>query len=519
MLFKRLTTLTTLISFLATSTLSLAPSAVMAAPIADCSNTSAVIHGQVPGCGGVTMGNQSIGFPTLQWDKVGAEFVIPKSTSSPLSIQGSSVSITANKAATALGVSSDKVLSTLQTFPSNVPMVVGRFGTANNLLKIDIYKIARQNAVAQLYHATFAPQHGDYWKANRSYIDPALRAAGNTWGKNPFDSFKGGDDAFHSISFSAAQVAVGHAQRLVGAPYSMLVIDGQRFDQQTSSSGWFVTTTTVTTKGFIKPRYMLGLPERVTSLSASLGRPGFCVDNPAVAADCPAYATATAGVLFQEMEGGTLSAQEDLVYQNQDSHSGLSLLGGILLVFIASFLVAEFLPALLNAAPATTGLGLGATPGYTGLLFSTGAANLGGAVIGSSLSAAAIDATAFGVLGALGGANLSTPIDSGLAFLTAGSVAKTDSGYGFHDLGQMNQHQRGLAQNVPAYVTGTLTTGMSGLKSTLYGGCAEGTLLSNCSSNSGVIPHVDQYSEQNTMIFFKDNNGVVIRSNDGTPLP
>lgn len=487
--------------------------------------------GTDPKCAAVRIGGVPVAYPKLQWEKISDVALTTSPGPNAMPLGGSESVALANRTALALGVSASDVVNANTMFPANVPYVFGRFNPLNGTLRIDVFKLEKgtvgTDVKAGLYHATFTPAHGDHWKASRSYIAPDAYKAGVTPGVNPFASFaKPGEDIFQNISFGGAQVAVGHAMRMAGAPLGMLSVADSRVSTKTKKGGGLFTKKIETwVLGHTKSKWFIAQPTEVLSRSTTLGSASFCAQDPTLES-CPMYQTAVSGVSFEEFEGGTLNAQEDEFTLDYQKKSGLSFLGALVLGVVGSFALA----GILGAAGITAGAAGGATAGGGASAMTMGTFGnflvSQGAISGFSSVAGAIAVEALYVsasMAVMAGANLSSVIQAKPAALLG--IVKVSKGAA--DNPTLDKYHTKLnAELVPRTETplSTATIGsnqmLTSFSKTVMGDCSVDSKLADCSSESGMIPKVDQFQEQNRVEFIKDSGGSVIRdANSGATIP
>lgn len=491
-------------------------------------NASLADAGQDPKCAAVRVGGVPIAYPKLQWEKLTEVSLAAKAGSTEM-VGGSQAVALANRTALALGLSPSDIANVNTTFPANVPYVFARYNPLDMTLRIDLFKLDKQidggGPKAYMMHSVFTPAHGDHWKANRSYIHPDAFTAGTTPGLNPFEAFKQtGSNEFHDISVAGAQVAVGHAMRMSGAPLGMLAVTETRFSQVTKKSGGvFKKTIRTWTYGHAKPRWMIAQPADVLSRSTTAVFASFCAHDPRID-ECPRYQTAVSGVSFEEFTGGTLLEDEEKWEVDFQKKSGLSFLGALILGVLGSFAISALMASAgislgaTGAAGAVGGAGSGTALGSFGSFltsqgFITGVTGLGQAI---AIEAAYVAAS----MAVIGGANLSSVIAMSPAVLL-GSVRVHK---GFQSPAELNKIQAKLNTEVSARVRGNFHdaapdsgTSLKGFSRTVMGDCEVGRKLADCSAgSSGMVPRVDQFSEQNRVQFTKETNGAVTR--DSNPL-
>lgn len=460
----------------------------------------ASVNGTAPDCVGATIGGVPYAAPKIKWERV-SELQTSVQTGSD-NITGTPESIIlANRAAQELGISESDLANFATVYPSNVPYVYGRYNPQDATLRIDMFKLERytENGIPRigLLHAAFTPEHGNHWLLNRSYISPSAYQLGTSPGVNPFASFaRSGSESFHNISLEGAKVAVGHAQRLVGAPMSLLQLMEVRLSQRTKKSGnAFKKKIEMWVYAHAKPRWFIGQPVQTLQRTSTEPMSAMCATDPA-ASSCPAYATAVAGVNFEEFSGGSLKSNEDTWTIDYKKKSGLGFLGALVLGVLGSFAMAGIMSAagFGTAAGATTAGTAGTTMGTWGSFL----ANSG--VISSQMSlAGAIAVEAAFVSGSmvLQGANL-------------GSIIKADGGILLGNVqtmngkltpGDLSEYGRRANAQVSPRTNSSLREMTTGSEKTLS--AFSGTLLGDCPLNSpncanaGVLPRPDAHVQTN----------------------
>jgi hypothetical protein len=492
-------------------------------PIPTCTGWSAR-NGSDIACGARTVAGVDIPFPKLAWDKISdMPLAASLSNADNAILGGPEAQALANSTALALGLSSKDIASAASVFPSNVPYVFGRYNPIDSTLKIDLFKVVKTvengQVKAGLYHAVFAPAHGDYWKASRAYLDPTTFKAGMSPGVNPFSTFAGADSAFHSISLAGAQVAVGHAMRLAGAPLSLLAVADVRMDTRKKKSGNALRKKTeVWVYGYAKSKWYIGQPKDVLSQSTTLSTAAFCAQNP-TATDCPLYGTAVSGVAFEEFEGGVLDSTENQWTLDYQKSSGFTFIGALLIAVVASFAIVAAAGALgvagATAGAAGSGAGVASSMGTFGQFLVTSgyiSANAGLATM-VGVEAAYVGTT----MAILGGANLSSTIATKPGVLL-GRVTVQE---GRQEPGSLSTYQSKLNGFVAPLTTNTFPgigsdASLASFSKTITGDCGLTSTSAACGV-TGVISRKDDYVETQTLNLIRDNNGVVIRdtSNPG----
>lgn len=486
-------------------------------------NASLADAGQDPRCAAVRIGGVPVAYPKLQWEKISEVPLASKAGSTEIA-GGSQAMTLANRTALALGLSPSDIANVNTTFPANVPYVFARYNPIDLTLRIDLFKLDKQvdtsGAKAYMMHATFTPAHGDHWKANRSYIHPDAYTAGTTPGLNPFSAFlQSGSNEFHNISLAGAQVAVGHAMRMSAAPLGLLAVSETRFSQVTTKSGGlFKKTVRTWTYGHAKPRWMIAQPTDVLSRSTTPAFAAFCANDPNIE-ECPRYQTAVSGVSFEEFTGGTLLEEEEKWEVDFQKKSGLSFLGALVLGVLGSFAISALMASAgislgaTGAASAVGGASSGTALGSFGSFLTTQGVITGVTGLGQAI---AIEAAYVALsMAVVGGANLSSVIAVSPGVLL-GSVRVHK---GLQSPQELSRIQAKLNTEVSSRVKGEFHKGgpdsgsaLKGFNRTVMGDCEVGKKLSECSASAnGMVPRVDQYSEQNRVEFTKETNGSVVR--------
>lgn len=494
--------------------------------------TSSADTGAESKCAAVRIAGSVVSYPKLDWQFI-SELPSPAVIDAAASLVGTAINSTGNRSADALGVGPSELARMVSTFPSNMPYVLGRYNPLDATLRVDVFKLERTSANGQvkagLYQAQFGPGHGDMWKAARSYLHPDDFKAGLIPGVNPFAAFKqSGDDNFHSISLSAAQVAVGHAMRATGTPFAMLVVAQPRISQKTTKSGgWLKKTTRTWIYGHAKPQWFVAQSAATLSRSSTQAVASFCATDPAQTT-CPAYGTAVSGVSFEEFEGGTFDGTEQMWELDYFQKSGLGFLAMLIIAVVASYAMMGLMTAAMGSAAAGAGAGAaagagagaagaGAAAGASGAMMgSWGSLMVQGGLIGGAGTiggAIAIEAAVIAGGMVLGGANLGSTFDASLQnLLFASPVAK-----GTMDAPNLSAYEGKLNLELGPRSTGDLAKepALSAVTSTVLGGCTLGSMARDCAGSTdgaGVISRPDEFREQNGVQFMQDTGGRLIRS-------
>jgi hypothetical protein len=435
---------------------------------------------------------------TLNWENLGAMPAVSTSKTGDSSDgSGSFALVSANRAAQAVGITSDKMARIIDTFPSNMPIVFARYTTGANTLRIDIFMTRKANGKTMALHSEFTPQQGTLWGAQRTYQDPSTKAAVYEPGPNPFARFDAGDGLFHNINLTGAYTAVGHAMRLVGAPIGLLATSHYRLEQHVDSSGGvFVKKTTIKINGYTSPRWVIGMPSKL----APGGETGaICATDDAT---CPVYAIAPALVNFVQWQGGNMLQNEDLLYHHEESHSGLTIVTMMIIVGLITFAATSALTAALG--PTAAG---GARPvGVMSHLLTSGYPSLG--IPGLGLQ--------YGV----GQIALADSIGYGLTTMATGNTMDlTDvqnAIYGHVDKGfdappsDVDKYSQALINATLPKMTGNVTNSLSATEGVLYGSCPPGSPLAGCPGSNGIIARDDAYIEHDEPQFVQDNGKPLI---------
>lgn len=379
------------------------------------------------------------------------------------------------------GLSSKDMSDRIAQFPKNMQYVFAAYSPETTTLHVEVQKIEKlPNGKIEIRNADFTPWHGEHWKRGQKYLTPAEKS----WdpfraGYNPFEKFKGAsttDKVFHNVSWAAAKVIIGHAQRYYNAPISFTALTSSRFTQDVkTSSGLFTSTITVTVKGFARPKWYVGTPVELQP-TGEMG--AICVGPGGTAAGCDAPEhVAHAGVTFMPWEGGNMPSVEDMVYKWVQSTTSFTVL------FFAVIL------AIL-----TWGIALIATAGA------------GVVISGVTISA--------GTLGAVAG------ITYGLAFSAFSGNGLLDAQAGFFgDVGDgvlqapsadanANKHTKNLAKAIQEnHIDPVYGYGLSGPTQLYKGACPEGYTVQQCNDaglDPGTMWRPDTYAEFNTVLDMRE---------------
>lgn len=481
-------------------------------------------------CAVVPIGGVNVTYPKLQWDFQAEMPLSPKHGGKALET-GSETERLANRVALALNKSAEEVATANSMAPSNVPYVLARYNPADATLRIDIFKLEKVmkpgGYTAGMYHATFTPHHGDYWRANRSYISPEALQGGVTPGRNPFAAFaKPGSEVFHDISFEGAKVAVGHAMRLAGSPLGILTHPEARLSSRTKkSSSFFKKKVETWVYGHAKTKWYLAQPADILSRSTTLQMSSICTSD-VTSTSCPVYEAAVSGVAFEHFEGGTLDSAEERWTLDYQKKSGFTFIGALVIGLALSFSVAGALAAVSTGGLATgisAGTVAGGAAGATGLTGTIGAAVLGaapasslaGLVSSGFAGALAVESVALGVgIGMTGGASLGSFGAGGMGLL---DNVKGAVGVGRAEARSMSKYETKLNGILAPRVAGKVhnvsvssAPALNDFKSTVMGNCELNQRAGAC-ANSGILPRIDQYQEMNSYEFVRDNKDYIVR--------
>lgn len=352
-------------------------------------------------------------------------------------------------------------------------------------LHVEVQKIERlPNGKIQVRNADFTPWHGEHWKRAQKYLTAAEREldpfrAGN----NPFANFQGADvsdKVFHNVSWTAAKVIVGHAQRYYGAPISFVAVTNSRFTQEVkTSSGLFTSSITVTVRGFAQPKWYVGTPIELQP-TGEMGM--ICVGAAATANSCDAPAhVAHAGVSYMPWNGGNMPSPEDLVYQWVQKKTGFTVLFFAVVLALLTWGIAA-----IAAGPSGTILG-GMFTG--GLAPSTVALTVGVTY--------AVANTAFHSGGGL------TQLQDGFFGATGSGVLPPPSADS-----SASQHTKNLAKAIHQnHIDPSYGYGLSGTTQLYKGACPEGYSVKECTDASldpGTMWRPDTYAEYNTVLDLRE---------------
>jgi hypothetical protein len=435
-------------------------------------------------CAVVKAGPNSVPIPRMQWDLVSSDATDDMAKIVSVANLDRNT-VTGNSSASAAYLTADKVPTALNSFPANVPLVIGRYEPVSMTLHVDVFKIEHQQVNGKMtnavYHANFAPAYGDYWKAMGTYLSPEQRQKGTAVGPNPFAPFGApGDDSFSNITMSGAMVVLGHAQRYVGAPMSVLVNHIPSTEQKTQKSGGLFRKKVKTTiTYYVTPEYYVGAPNSLQGGTTAT----YCATDPGSDGDCPSYAIASSGVGFMKLEGGNTIETKEKISEWSQTKSGWTLLAIFVFAFVLSFAFAAVGPAI-----AATGGTAGAISG------GFWSAVLGG---GTFMDAGLYTAITAAKGGGFGGVYGST----GMFYAQPKAL----------DFAKPPEHEstKQYLDQIRGRYTGALDSAISGARQQFLGNCGSDTLQKNCSGASGIVPRADQYQQFNSVEFVRDNGAPV----------
>lgn len=377
-----------------------------------------------------------------------------------------------------LGLSSREISDRMSRFPANASYVFAAYSPENGELSVEVHRIEkRPDGVIYIDQADFTPWHGEKWKAAGKYRTAAEITFGAA-GYNPFENFKGAsseDPVFHNISWTGAQVAIGHAMRNYGAMIGFIAVSQSRTTQSQSSSGnFFKKTVTTTVKGWVKPEWYIATPVELQQENAQIA--SICVSavqtaTETTSCDDPAH-VAISGVSISPWKGGNMPMDEEMVYQWTHKQSSWTIAFFAVVLAIVTWGIAT---ALVQVAPhlvAATGLPAGGLAAVAGV----------------------------------GYAVASTALHSGGGVTQAqrGFFGSTGNGVFKVDLGSMSVQSRGLAQGVrnKHVLSGWGSNTVSSTK-LFKGACGEDKTVAECTAlglDSGQMWRGDTYQEVNTTL-------------------
>jgi hypothetical protein len=497
------------------SSLGLANPAV--AQLRTCADATAARRGELPQCAVLGTGASAFAYRKLQWEPLSTQTLALTANAPDFAAATNPETLRVSSlAARALGddVTAADLATAIALFPSNVPFVVGRYNPLNAELAVDIFKLQKTLKPAgtevTLLHARFGPEHGEYWQAAGAYVSPDAHRAGEV-GLNPFARFIGPEeDIFTGISLPAAQVAVGHAMRLVQAPFAALAAFTPNIRTEKKVKKSLLTKkTTVIWYGEATPVWYLAMPAHLARATPSATQPGFCAADPA-STSCPWYETAVAGVTFDQFEGGTLNNFTDSWELQRKSQSGLSFVGMVVAGLLMGAAFAAVMPAVGAAGTAVGQAGLQSATASIGGLFTWAGAATSTFTAAGVTSALALETAFWATAGVLAGGNLGSTfnfsgplhweVDRGLNAapaldaLNAKLLARTDP----------LMRSAPTAQDWPA---------LTGIRTTVQGDCSLEKSLAQCAgAASGIVQRTDQFLEFDSARFVRDNGGEVLRN-------
>lgn len=463
-------------------------------------------------CTRIKVGANTVSYPKLKWtlvSKDASRAAIPVLTNAAANDMGRNA-VTGNDAAQVLALSAAQAPTAMSSFPSNVPMVVGRYEPMSKTLRVDIFKIERLmvdgTTVNALYQSAFSPAYGDFWKAAGTYLSADERKLGNSIGPNPFSAFaKASDDNFNDISLKGAMVVLGHAQRYVGSPVSVLINNVATTEQYTQKSGGLLKKKITQHVDYsVQPEYYVGAPLGIQGGIAV----SYCANDPTLD-HCDNHQVASSGVAFMKLEGGNMQEDKTLLHKWSHSTTGFTLLAVFLIALVVAFAFAAIGPVFAAGTTATTGT---VTAGF----WSSMASLVSGGAVGSTslLGASLIEAGIYTTVTGAAGSGFGGVYEAGKGVAYAQERALDpaadlghESAYQYRDvvfgLRQSNVDNRTLNR-----VTGKLEDTLAPVQGVLLGTCASNQLLSTCTAEaraSGVVPRADQFTTFNSVEFYRDN--------------
>lgn len=436
----------------------------------------------------VSPSGAKIAYPAVTWSTVTTLRKNPSAGFDISYLAGNKLELSGLRGAQMLGMNPEQAADMINTFPVGVPVVFARYNPGTSDLRIDLFKTEKTPDGLKLMNAVFSPHHGGLWAANGSYAAPDARRAGE-FGVNPFARFSSaGDDVFHNIGMDGAQVAVGHAMRMVQSPVGLFASADYRMHQwKTTKKSGLKKKTTVHIDGYVKPKWMMASSAQLQPNGATAV---VCAETMPEGMGCPAHLVAPSIVTFDTWEGGNLQEQEDKLYAWQKTYSGWMVIAFILLTFIVFAVVAfAAMSAGLITAPSQLSAVATAVEGAIGTQLGV-------------MSVAAIQAATYGVMAVASGASSLTDVQDGYGGKILGDgaqVPKTPS----------NEHERGLMNNAKnRFTTQPVEQSITAVKGTGYGGCDVRSSSEACAGTaSGFLPRSDSYQEQDYVQFYRDNGG------------
>jgi hypothetical protein len=523
MVFRRLVASTVSVCLLGSSFGAASPAL---AQLRTCADAAAASRGELAQCAVLGTTTPPFAYRKLQWDVVSEQVLTLAPTGGVqfAAAPGSQVERLGVLAAQALNasgatrpVSAADLATAIALFPTNMPFVAARYNPLNAELVIDIFKLQKTLAASGtrvvMLHARFGPEHGEHWQAASAYIDPAARRAGEL-GKNPFAAFVGPErDVFSNISLPAAQVAVGHAMRMAQAPFAALAVLSPNIRTEKHVKKRLLTKkTTVIWYGEAKPVWYLAMPAHLAKATTSSTQPAFCATDPA-AESCDWYAIATAGVVFDQFEGGTLDASVDAWELQRKSQTGLSFVGMVVAGLVMGAAMAAVLPAMGAAGSVLTQTGLQSASASIGGLFTWAGAATATFTASTLGSALALETAFWATAGVLAGGNLSSTFNfSGPLTWNVNRGVNSAPALDALNAKLLARVQAPMRAAPDAQGWATLT----GVRATVQGDCALGTSDQACAGvHRGAVQRTDQLLEFDSSQFIRDNAGTVLRT---TPL-
>lgn len=504
MLFRKL--IASFVSVCLAGTTLLAPT--QAAAMRTCANPQAADASGLCVAHKTTSGD--VYYPKLRWSPLSEQGVSLSQDGFTFDAEaGSEVDRVNNLAAQALDgtLNANDLASAVALFPTNTPFVLGRYNPMTNELAVDIFKLQKTvkpgGARVSMLHARFSPEHGEHWEAHGAYIDPASHQRGER-GINPFVHY-GTNDTFENISFAGAQVAVGHAMRMVQAPFGAFVTftPNIRIEKKKKKS-LLRKKITYIWHGEATPVWYLAMPSHLAKATPSASQPSICARDPN-SESCPWYETAAAGVTFDVFEGGTLAANMDTWELKRKTQSGFSFLGMVIVGVIFGGVLALAMPAVAigGGVAAATGTSAGIAT-----MIGSAAGVMGTTLVGSL----AIEVAFWSAMGFLAGGNL------GSTYNFSGPL-NLDVNRGYvqrADLDELNAKLvTSIANNAPmdSAPSGASWNTLTGIRTTIQGNCAFGNTVAQCGATaSGVVQRSDQLLEFDSKRFLRDNGGEVLRA-------
>lgn len=464
---------------------------------ATCYTDSATMQGKNPDCGAVSTPGAQFAYPKLTWEEVGSINLNTSPETSQVRLGTPSENL-AVQAAELLNVDEAELIQTFKTLPANVPIVLGRYSVWDASLVIDIFKVEKTLDEAKMFHSVFTPEHGDIWKAAGAYAPVSSRRA-EALGRNPFEAFKSGTGRFTGLTLEAAQIAVGHAQRYVQAPTSILASISSNIRTTTTKSGGLRKKITTSYYLDLSTTWYMGVPLSQAHKALAVVPASYCASNPTGAAgtSCSMSEAVAAGVAFVEQKGGTFIADVDTSYLGQRTKKSWGLLAVVLVVFVAG--IASSALASYFATGASVGTGSGAISSVLGGTTAASGAGMAGPLTGlgiklgafSSLGVVGMAATeaalSAAVMVGVGGASLNSAMSIGTpAFLSTEKSFKADP----IDLNnQKDEYVRAGIQKSKERTVFTLEESIPAVTSTVQGHCAANR--ADCAPGThGAIPRV-----------------------------